>query len=273
MLEAEKTLKKYPNNFEVVYASARVYMLKFTESKEEQYMHKSNELFQDAISLLYQNNENSISETTILNCIGQNYLTAGQMEKGIGILEENNICDINSAHIGFTYSMMKQPDKAKKYLFRSYMNIMNSTIHTMAGIMFMYAQQKNKLCIDAGLCLVDYFDSIKEEEGSIVFIDKIKAVLLAQIAVLEASFGNYNEAERFIIDAYKLAKKFDAAPIYTTKGTKFFDGEENVQISLDGLGETAIDGIYGLVFANAEPSEALESVKRRFEELKNEAEK
>lgn len=29
--EAEKALKKYPNNFNVIYASAMIYMLKFSE--------------------------------------------------------------------------------------------------------------------------------------------------------------------------------------------------------------------------------------------------
>lgn len=273
VLEAEKALKKYPNNFEIVYVAARVYMFRFSQDKDEKSLLKSNELFRNAISLLYQNKDSSINETTIQNLIGLNYLNAGQLEKGIEILKQNNICDINSARIGFTYTMMKHPEDARMYLFGSYMNVINNTIHTMAGIMFMYAQQKDPLCIEVALWLVDFFDSIKDDNDIIVFYDKLKAILFAEIAVMKADFGKYDEAEKYITDAYIFAKKFDAAPIYTTQGIKFFKGEDTAGFSLDGLGETAIDGIENFVFGNAELSEALDFVKGRFEELKNEKEK
>lgn len=273
VLEAEKALKKYPNNFEIVHVAAKVYMFRFSQDKDEKSLLKSNELFRNAISLLYQNKDSSTNETTIQNLIGLNYLNAGQLEKGIEILKQNNICDINSARIGFTYTMMKQPEEARMYLFGSYMNVINNTIHTMAGIMFMYAQQKDPLCIDVALWLVDFFDSIKYDDDIIVFYDKLKAILFAEIAVMKADFGKYDEAEKYIADAYILAKKFDAAPIYTTQGVKFLKDENTVGFSLDGLGETAIDGIVSFVFGNAEQSESLCFVKNRFEELKNEKEK
>ena len=43
--ETEKSLKKYPNNFSVTYASAMLYMLKFAEDKSKDDMLKSNRLF------------------------------------------------------------------------------------------------------------------------------------------------------------------------------------------------------------------------------------
>lgn len=267
VLEAEKALKKYPNNFDVVYTAAKVYMFRFSQDKEENSMLRSNELFHNAIMLLYQNKNRSINEVTILNLVGQNYIAAGQMEKGIDILEQNNFCDINSARIGFSYAIMKQSDKAQLYLQRAYLNMINYTLHTMAGMIFMYAQQKNELCIDTALWLVEYFDSIKEEGDRIIFIDKLKAILFAQLALMLADNERYDEAERYIIDAYNLAIKFDATPIYTTQGMVFFKDEE-IGISLDGLGETAIDGIEGFVFGNASPSKALTFVKCKFEELK-----
>lgn len=273
VLEAEKALKKYPNTFEIVYVAAKAYMFRFSEYKDEKSLLKSNELFRNAISLLYQNKESSINETTIFNLIGLNYLNAGKTEKGLEILKQNNICDINSARIGFTYAMMKQPLEARTHLYNSYMSIINNIIHTMGGMVFMFAQQKDELCIDTALWLVDFFDSIKEDKNRIIFIDKLKAILYAQLAAMTAAFGRYDEAEKYIADAYNLAVKFDFAPIYTTKGIKFLKGEDRVGIALDGLGETAIDGIESFVFGNAEPSETLNFVKRRFEELKNEEEK
>ncbi|MBP3413739.1 MAG: helix-turn-helix transcriptional regulator [Clostridia bacterium] len=273
VLEAEKALKKYPNNFEIVYVAAMAYMFKFSEEKDEKSMLKSNGLFHSAISLLYQNKESSINETTIRNMIALNHLNAGQTEKGLELLKQNNICDINSARIGFTYAVMKQPLKARTHLYNSFVSVMNNTIHTMGGMVLMFAQQKDEFCIDAAIWLMHYFDSIKEDKSSIIFIDKLKAILYAQLAVMTAAFGRYCEAEKYIADAYNLAVKFDAAPVYTTQGIKFLKGEDRVGISLDGLGETALDGIESFIFANAEPSQSLDFVKNRFEELKNEEEK
>ena len=269
VLEAEKTLKKYPNNFDVVYTAAKVYMLWYFDAKDEKLLLKSNELYRSAITLLYQNKDSSVNETTILNLIGLNYLNAGQAEKGLEILKQNNICDINSARIGFTYTLLKQPENARTYLNHSYMNTINNILLTMGGMVFMFSQQKNPLCIDAALWLYNFLDSIKSDKNSIIFIDKIKAILSAEIAVMKAMFGDYNGAEEFITDAYNLAVKFDSAPIYTTQGFKFLIGDDTVGISLDSLGETAIDAIEEFVFGNAEQSESLDFLKKRFEDLKN----
>lgn len=269
VLEAEKTLKKYPNNFEIVYVAAKVYMYRFSQDKDGKSLLKSNELFENAISLLYQNKDSNINETTIQNLIGLNYLNAGQVEKGIEILTQNNICDINSARIGFMYAMLKQPLEARTHLYNSFMNIINNTIHTMGGMIFIFAQQKDEVCIDCALWLKDYFESIKEDKDSIIFVDKLRAILYAQLAVMTATFGRHAEAEKYIADAYNLAVKFDAAPVYTTQGIKFLKGEERVGIALDGLGETAIDGIEKFIFGNTESSKPLEFVMNKFEELKN----
>ena len=272
IVEVEKALKKYPNNFDVVYVAAKVYMCKASEDKDEKSSLKSNELFHNAITLLYQNKDSSINEVTILNYVGLNYLNAGHTEKAIEILKQNNICNMNSARIGFAYTMLKQPDEARSYLGYSYMSIINNVLHTIGGIALMYAQKKDKLCIEAGLWLVDFFDSIKKDENSIIFSDKIKAIILAEIAVMKATFGDYNKAEKYITDAYNLATEFDNAPIYTTNGVKFLTDEDEIRLSVDGLGETAVDGIEGFVFENAEPSEALDFVRDIFERLKNEKE-
>lgn len=65
VMDSEKALKKYPNNFDVVYASAVMYILKFSEEKCKEAVIKSNQLFEKAISLLYQNTEKRINEATI----------------------------------------------------------------------------------------------------------------------------------------------------------------------------------------------------------------
>jgi len=267
--ETEKALKKYPNNFQVVYSSAMLYMLKFSVEKNRETMLKSNELFEKAISLLYQNTEKSINKTTILNYIASNYLSAGEKEKALEILEENNICNINSGLIGYIYGVeLKQPKEAESYLCASMAEIINRTIRTAAGKAFVYAQANDRECISVALWLMNFLDSLKERASAITFGDKYNAVLLAQCAVWEASFANHEKAKEYIENAYAVAKQFDAAPVYNMEGINFFKGMESEGVSFDGIGKTAIEAVENFVFQKDAETEPEKQVWLKWEELK-----
>ena len=269
-IEAQKALKKYPNHFDVVYAGGMLYMLKFLEEKCEEAMAKSNQLFEKAISMLYQNTDKSINEATILNRIANNYLTAGKIEQGLEILKQNNIGNMNSAHIGYIYAVeLKKPDEASLYIKSSMAEIVNKVIFTMAGKAFVYAQEKDEKCISTALWLCDFFDSLKEEGDSLIFLDKLKAILLAQCAVWEASFGHLHEAKEHIESAYMLAKQFDETPVYAVVGVKFHEGMEKEGVSFDGIGKTAMEAVEKFVFSDKSADAAQEHVKKQWEELKN----
>lgn len=262
VLQSEKALKKYPNHFDVVYASAMMYMFKLSEDKKEDTMSKSNQLFRNAISLLYQNKDNRINEATILNYIASNYLAVGKTERGLDILKQNNICNINSSLIGYTYAVeLKEPSKARPYLLQSLSDVINRVIRTMAGTAFMYAEWNDETSISSALWLADFFDSLKEDREAITFLDKLKAILLAQCAVWKASFGCSDEAKEYITNALALAKKFDDSPVYNMQGIKFYKGMEMEGISYDGMGQTAIEAVDNFVFGKNASSDAHKSIK------------
>lgn len=268
--EAEKALQKYPNNFNVTYAGAMIYMLKFSEEKCEDAMLKSNELFEKAISLLYQNTDGSISEATILNHMASNYLAVGDVEKGLEILKQNNICHSNSGKIGYLYAVeLKQPKEAEKYLVSSISEIVNRIIFTVGGMAFAHRLKGDASCISDALWLVRFFDSLKEDGDAMTFPDKFKAILLAQCAVWEATFGHDKEAEQYILEAYHLAKEFDAAPVYTMQNIKLLKGMEKEGASFDGLGKTAVEAVENFVFGKMAGIKKTKWIKKRWEELKN----
>lgn len=199
IVEVEKALKKYPNNFDVVYVAAKVYMCKASEDKDEKSLLKSNEMFHNAITLLYQNKDSSINEVTILNYVGLNYLNAGQTEKAIEILKKNNICNMNSARIGFAYTMLKQPDEARSYLSNSYMSIINNVLHTIGGMALMYAQKKEnaKIVSEGSVPQVPVLMFISNAEGinldKTIWIDTAKnyAELLENAKCVELDCPHY----------------------------------------------------------------------------------
>ncbi len=270
VIESEKALKKYPNNFDVVYASAMMYMLKFSEEKCDEAVIKSNQLFEKAISLLYQNTEKRINEVTILNHMASNYLAAGNTEKGLEILKQNNICNINSSLIGYIYAVeLKKPEKAENYLISSMSEIINQVIRTVSGMAFVYAQANDETCISVALWLMSFFDSLKMNASALTFLDKFKAILIAQCAVWEASFGHPDEAREHITNAYILAKQFDESPIYTMQGVKIFKGMETEGASFDGIGKTAMEAVENFVFGETAGFKVEKQVNEQWEELKN----
>ena len=267
--EVEKTLKKYPNNFNVTYAGAMLYRMKFLEEKCEEAMIKSNQLFEKAISLLYQNTEKSINEVTILNHMASNYLAAGDIEKGLELLKQNNICNINSGQIGFIYTVeLNKPEEAEIYLLSSMFEIIDKMIYTVGGMAYAHALKGDEVCVTEALWLIHYFDSLKAEADAVTFLDKLKAILLAQCGVWETSFGHEDKANEYMKAAYLLAKQFDAAPIYTVQNIKLMKGLEKEGAFLDGVGKTAMDAVEKFVFGKTHQPKAVAQMKEQWEELK-----
>ena len=267
--EVEKTLKTYPNNFKVTYAGAMLYRMKFLEEKCEGAMIKSNQLFEKAISLLYQNTEKSINEVTILNYMASNYLAMGDIEKGLELLKQNNICNINSGQIGFIYTVeLNKPEEAERYLLSSMFEIIDKMIYTVGGMAYAHALKGDEVCVTEALWLIHYFDSLKAEADAVTFLDKLKAILLAQCGVWETAFGHEDKANEYMKAAYLLAKQFDESPIYTGQNIKLLKGMEKEGAFLDGIGKTAIDAVEKFVFGKIHQPKAVAQMKEQWEELK-----
>lgn len=267
--EVEKALQKYPNYFYVVYSGAVMYQLKFTEDRDMQTIERSNELFQRAIPLLYQNQDTGISEVSIYNQIANNYMMMGDIAKALEMLKQNNICHVNSATIGFLHAAeLRQPKEAEPYLFQALTDFFSQMQFIMMGMVSMYGQQKDERAAEAALWAYDFLDSIKKS-SEIAYVDKLKAVFLAQYGVCKASTGCQKEAEEAIEKAYILAKQFDEAPVYHLKGIRFLNEEQETLSSFDGLGNTAVEAVENQVFQKEPLSEAEEFVKQVWEELKH----
>ena len=267
--EVEKTLKKYPNNFNVTYAGAMLYRMKFLEEKCEGAMIKSNQLFEKAISLLYQNTEKSINEVTILNYMASNYLAMGDIEKGLELLKQNNICNINSGQIGCIYTVeLNKPEEAERYLLSSMFEIIDKMIYTVGGMAYAHALKGDEVCVTEALWLIHYFDSLKADADAVTFLDKLKAILLAQCGVWETAFGHEDKANEYMKAAYLLAKQFDESPIYTGQNIKLLKGMEKEGAFLDGIGKTAIDAVEKFVFGKIHQPKAVAQMKEQWEKLK-----
>lgn len=266
--ESRKALKKYPNSFDIVYISALMYQLEFTEDKNENAIEKSNELFRQTISLLYQNTHEHINKVTISNHIAENYLRSGKTEQALESLKQNNVCGNNDSLIGFIYAQkLKQPQQAKPYLIKSFADTLNNIIRTTAGLAYMYAEMNDESGMDTVLWINDFLDNLKINSDSITFTDKIKAAALAQYAVWKATSGDFDVSIEYLKKSFLLAKKFDSAPVYSLEGIKFFREESTVVY--DEIGKTATEAVQNIIFNEAEESEAYKFVRKAWTNLEN----
>ncbi len=271
VLETEKTLKKYPNHFTIVYLSALVYQLKYIEDHVENSIARSNALFQQAISLLYQNSDKRINEITILNQIGQNYLLSNKTIEALKSLEENNVCGINNSLIGFTYAHeLRQPKEAKPFLVQSFVDELGNTIRTLAGMAYMYAEQNAEMAIEAARWLLGWLDSLKIKADKLTFIDKYRAVIMAQKAVWCADFEQFDQARKTIKEAYLLARAYDDAPVYSMEGIKFLH-DQTEMLAHDDMGKTTIEAIEKHIFAENHSSKGQLFIQKIWGDIKHEA--
>lgn len=265
--ESDKALKKYPNNFRLVYTCAFMYMVKTTEDKCRESMIKSNELFEKALTLFDKNAPGEISEVNIKNFIATNYLSVGDTEKALEIFKENNIRNINSSLISYLYAVeLKEPGESIKYAKRTVIDVVISMSRTIFGISFAYALKNDRSCISSLEWLSSFLDSFKTDPDSMVYTDKFKTVTLALLAVWEETFGQSESAAEHITEAYKLAKRFDGAPVYNTKGMRFADESEGILI--DSFGKTVCEAVEKSVFDIVPKTKASRKIRKLWEELK-----
>jgi len=268
--EAEKALQKYPNHFGLVYTCGFFYQLKFVEQKEPVDIDRSNALFERATRLLYQNTDNSINEVSILNLIAQNYMLAEKTEEALESFKKNNVCGINNSLIGMLYArMLKQPENAREYLMKAYSDGFGNMIRTMAGHVYMYEAKKDYVrSVEALAWLYAFIESVRNEDAKNTFLDTLKAAVLIQWAVIQARMGEVAKAEELINRAYELEEQFDAEPVYSLAGIRFFEDAPKEAMAYVDIGSTVREAVENTLKENEE-DEACLYVRNRWEELIN----
>ena len=265
--EVEKALQKYPNHFGLVYTCGFFYQIKYVEEKVAGDIERSNALFKRAIGLLYQNTENSINEVSILNLIAQNYMLAEKTEEALESFKKNNVCGINNSLIGMTYArLLKQPKNAKEYLMKAFSDGFGNMIRTMAGYVYMFEAKKDYVrCLEALEWLYAFIESIRKEEVENTFMDTLKAAVMTQSAITQARLGNSKQAEELLHSVHKLAKQFDAAPVYKLTGIRFFEDAGEDAMAYVDIGSTVREAVENILDENEE-DEACRFVRGLWEE-------
>ncbi len=244
IVEAEKALMRYRNDFRIVYRAGELYEVAGIEQKNESYISHCIELLEHAILLLSQNTDPEISEVLIQNKIAQSYIVLDKPEKGIEILKKYNVCGINDALLAVIYTSdygfnLKE---AEPYMLGALGSIVTSVIRTMlAEANYYYKSEDYVSCREAVDWLMSVLESLKKDKNEVAYIDKVIASCYSEAANLALLLGEEDKVEPYLRRALEIAGAFDAAPTYGLNNIKFCVGDIGKSTAYDDLGESAVE--------------------------------
>ena len=265
LAEAEKALLRYPNCFDIVYQSAKLYYLFGLMSGEKPRLWRSIELMERARLLLGQNTDPNISDFSITYHMAGAYSELGEEEKALELLKSNNPRGINDDVIGQSLAVFcNRPEEAVEVLSTALVSVSAMLIRIANGFVNVYLKRDDYASGASILKLVlDFFAGLKRDGKSNLF-DKPCVSFLICLAHAQLKLGKPGDARAALLAAKKLAEEFDRDPDYSSDSLRFVSAVKQ-QTAFDSLGGTAAE-----TAAKALKSLDNESLSRMWEELTNE---
>ncbi|MDD6175036.1 MAG: helix-turn-helix transcriptional regulator [Firmicutes bacterium] len=195
LAEAEKALKKYPNSFEIVYGSARIYRVFGVEEQNETLLRRALELLEQARLLLQQNTDPTVNESVLFGETAEILISLGDSEQAVGILKKHNADGIYNDLIGLTLaSDCKRPVDAQPYLDEALLKTAASLIRIITGYLNLYFEQRGFASAQGLLQWgISVFSGLTDG-GRVNFLWKICSVLYVCLAHAQVQSGDHPAA-------------------------------------------------------------------------------
>jgi transcriptional regulator with XRE-family HTH domain len=243
--EFEKVYQKYPNSFVIVFQGAKIYNLYGIETRDEKVLKRGIELLKRAISLIDQNTDPEISETTLYIQIAESYMSLGNADKGLDILKEHNPNGINDSLIGMIYATTNQPNEALVHLSDAFLSCLCEQIRISVGYLNAFGNKKD---YTSAINIMRFQEEVLNSLNTLnattspTFFAKMEAVLFAATAMMYYFSDQKEMAKTYLIKAKNVALQFDTNPCYTCNNLKYYYGTKPATV-YDDMGETAMHAI------------------------------
>ena len=242
-LDIEQALRRYPNCFDVVYYSARIYSLRGLTQQNAAYSKKALSLYNRACMLIKQNEAPEISDISIRKEMAQIYLALGEYDKGVELLKQNNPCRMNHPLIGEALaSSCNDPEGALPYLSMALLDLTVTHMEVVIGYLNAFCKTND---YQNALALVDwalaFYPGLKKPNRQ-SHLDKSEAFLWAIRADILLSLYKSEEAILSLRKAKDIALRFDEAPNYSASSIRFVSSQIPAT-AFDDLGDAAMLGI------------------------------
>ncbi len=246
--EVEKALKKFPNNFKIVYQSALAYFMKGVELCDYNAFEKALELYRFALTLCNGPDEKGIGPAKIRMEMAEIYDCTGKHHEAIELLKKHNDNGMYDDLIGYIYSMSFHNDsKGMDYLSDSLISTLTTLFHITFGFANYYENfyKDYKSALEIMLIYKNINDMFRIPEKP-SYLDKGNVIILVNCAAIAAKLDDKEKTKEYLLEAKKTAEIFDANPDYSAKNIKFYK-KEKPGFSGDNFGLTAMEGIENAV--------------------------
>lgn len=218
--EAERAMKKFPNNFEIVHQSALAYlawshtfnMNEGMKDWQEKAHTRGEEIFHHVLELLSQNTDPSISRVSICRQLAEFHEFCMYIYDAVDVLIESNVCGINDAKIGYLYvAYIHDPAKAEEYLSHAYTNLLNDMDAVILGLADVCSRRDDQ---DGAIACVEWLRKVLrgiQPKGELSEFDRYEAWLLRTNALFCCKKGDFAAAKQYLREALAKALRYDAA--------------------------------------------------------------
>lgn len=250
VIEAEKALLRYPNDFRVVYRCGDAYVAAGVETSNPKYLRRSITLLERAISLLSQNTDPQLSEVSIQQEIAQCHICLGETKTGIELLKRYNVGGIHNPLIAVSLACDDSVtpesglEEAVPFMVGGFASLLNTSMRTMTAYVNYYFKIGNySASREAALWLIGLLESVKRDPRRSCYVDKLLAPFYSECANLSLLLGEEALVEPYMRSAWECARRYDAAPTTGVENMKFCIGDVKNAVSYDDLGETAAGAV------------------------------
>ncbi len=246
--EYDTALKKFPNNFRVVFGAARCYAGIGIMYRQEPKIRNGLGLLQRSIDLISQNTFEEIGEADIRNDIAQCYAALKNYNKAIEEYKRNNVSGINNARIGLLYTEnVGKPEEGILYTQKAFLGDVTDMITALCGcVSYCYRTAKYDEGMMTALWSIGFLESLKKDPDRHCYLDKIVCLFYMDLAMMQDGKGMTEASEENLLKAAKMAADFDRDPNNTFENMILQDNVEKLNI-YDDAGQTAMDGMLNVL--------------------------
>ena len=247
---AEKALTKYPNDFNVLVASARAYFTFGVEDRDNGWMRRAIELFEKAVLIVPHDIDPRYGKLAIIGDIAFLNFLVNDRDKALDMMKKNNEAGVFNSKIGWLTALKGETDKAcLNQLASAFWDNFSEITNTSMGLLYYYSNCNDwERVKSVARWSIEIQDSVRKNDEP-CFFDKPNAAFLLTEGYAFYKTGDKPHAKELIDEAKRLAEYFDSAPCYHADIVKLFDypHETSNYTMLGRTGEEVIRTVLNMI--------------------------
>ena len=246
--EAEKALKKYPHNLQIVNAGAFMYRNLGMESHDRGMLFRALELFESSLLLFDQNTDPMGDKSIIYENMASIYVELGELEKAVETFRSHNPGGNLNDQLGLILAAYCGDYKAAlPCLSHALLIQIDKLFHTTLGFAWAFhLRGDDKSSQEVIRWGMDCLSGLRNPKGP-SYVDKMNSICCLSLAALQLHSDSRDTARVSLNKALALAEQFDACPNFHPDSYRFVTDTEWTFTAVDPLGKTAKESLEKLV--------------------------